>query len=53
MDWQDYAALAVVAAAAYYLVRGWFRKSNAATPSCGSSCGGCGKAEEQKLVTLD
>jgi len=52
MDWQDYAALAVVAAAAVYLLSGMFRKSNAATTSCGSSCGGCGKTDEPTLVSL-
>ena len=52
MDWQDYAALAVAAAAAFYLLNGLFRKSSASTSSCGSSCGGCGKTDDPKLVTL-
>lgn len=52
MNWQDFAALAVVAGAVFYLLSGMFRKSNASTPSCGSSCGGCGKTDKPKLVTL-
>ena len=51
MDWQDFAALAVVAAAAFYLLNGMFRKSNASAPSCGS-CGSCANTDEPKLVTL-
>jgi hypothetical protein len=51
MDWQDFAALAVVAAATFYLLSGIFRKSKVSTPSCGS-CGSCSKADEPKLVTL-
>ena len=54
MGWQDYIALAVVAAAVLYLLRGLFRKSAPAAP-CGSACGGCPAptTSEPKLVTLN
>ena len=41
MNWQDWLALAAVAAAALYLFRGVFKKRSASAPPCGSACGGC------------
>jgi len=53
MGWQDYVALSFVVAAALYLVRGFFSKSENAAP-CGTACGGCAAsgADEPKLVSL-
>ena len=53
MDWQDYAALSLVAAAVAYLVRGLFKRRTMSAP-CGTACGGCPptNANEPKLVSL-
>ena len=52
MDWQQIAALAIVATAVAYLLRNGFKKRPAGESSCGG-CGSCGKGEEPKITTIE
>jgi hypothetical protein len=51
MDWQNVAALAIVAAAVVYLLWDAFKKRPAESPSCGG-CGSCGKSEKANEPTV-
>ncbi len=57
MNWQDLIALAIVAAAAGYLVRrGWLTFVRKRAGGCGAGCGSCAagsnQAEGKPLVTI-